>query len=275
MDEQGWLNLTRPTGVQRWRDRRASYRRPDEQIRSCEYDVCPIPDDRTARAFIEQHHYSGSFPPACERYGLWHRSELVGVAVLGTPMHPRVTAPVFPGVPFREVLELSRFVLLDQVPGNAETWMLARVWELLRRDGVAGCVSFSDPHPRTTAEGSVIFPGHLGIIYQAHNGVYVGRGTRRTLALLPDGRVLSARTQQKIRKAERGWRGAVRILVTQYGARPLAVTATRGDRLGWLREVRRTLCRNLRHPGNHKYAWPLARRLRVALPSLPYPKRAA
>ena len=51
-------------------------------------------------------------------------------------------------------------------------------------------------------------PGHVGIIFQAFNGVYLGRATPRTLHLLPDGTVLSDRAIQKIRKGERGWRYA-------------------------------------------------------------------
>jgi hypothetical protein len=47
-------------------------------------------------------------------------------------------------------------------------------------------VVFSDPVERRRADGTVIMPGHVGVIYQASNAVYTGRGTARTLALLPD-----------------------------------------------------------------------------------------
>ncbi len=59
--------------------------------------------------------------------------------------------------------------------------------------GVRGLVMFSDPLPRTRADGAVVMPGHVGTIYQAANSVYTGRSTPRTLTLLPDGTVFSDR----------------------------------------------------------------------------------
>jgi hypothetical protein len=56
-------------------------------------------------------------------------------------------------------------------------------------------------------------PGHVGVMYQASNAVYTGRGTARTLALLPDGSVFSDCVQQKIRARERGHEYAERRLV--------------------------------------------------------------
>jgi hypothetical protein len=84
---------------------------------------------------------------------------------------------------------LGRLVLLDEVPGNGETWFLGRCFACLRREGLAGVVLFSDPCRRLNREGVQVFGGHVGTVYQAHNAVYLGRGTPRTLALLPDGRV--------------------------------------------------------------------------------------
>lgn len=55
------------------------------------------------------------------------------------------------------------------------------------------------------------------------------------------------------------------------GAAPLG-----GDPAAWLGTWLPRLTRTLRHPGNHRYAWPLQRRLRDRLPAaLPYPKRGA
>ena len=113
-------------------------------------------------------------------------------------------------------------------------------------------------------------PGHCGIAFQAHNGIYLGRGTPRTLRLLPNGRVLHERTIQKIRVGERGWRaGAVQF--EEFGA--AAAPDDADQRRVWLAENIRQLTRPLRHRGNHKYAWPLTAAMRQALPaSLPYPK---
>jgi hypothetical protein len=256
---------------QRWRGRRDSYRPAGEPIATLDYEVFEIADDRTARAFVEEHHYSGSYPAARLRYGLARRGQLVGVGVFSHPSHDKVLTNTFAGTRASDGAELGRFVLLDDVPGNGETWFLARCFELLRREDLVGVVSFSDPVPREDLAGRAIMPGHVGTIYQAHNGVYLGRGTPRTLALLPDGSVLSPRSAQKIRAAERGWRSAAEVLIRHGADEPWE------DRRAWLARWTSPaagICRRLRHPGNHRYAWTLHRRHRAILgPGLPYPKR--
>ncbi len=264
---------------QRWLFGHAAYRRPTEPIRTAEYDVAAIADDATPKAFVATHHYAGTYPAARFRYGLYRRGDLVGVAVFSHPCSDRVLTNVFPGEA-RASVELGRFVLLDEVPGNGETWFLARCFEALRQDGIAGVVSFSDPVARTTVDGRVIFPGHVGTIYQASNGVYLGRGAAQTLRILPDGRALSHRAITKLRAGARGWR-YVAAQLEAHGAdtaphmeesRPADATSLHIWADAWIAR----LTRPLRHPGNHKYAWPLARASRRVLPtSLDYPKRLA
>lgn len=261
-------------GNQRWRERRDSYRPAGEVIRVADYEVAPIADDRTARAFVERHHYSGSYPAARHRVGLYRRGELAGVAVFSHPSNDRVLVNTFPGLSTAGAVELGRFVLLDEVPGNGETWFLARCFELLRGAGIDGVVSFSDPVARTTAEGARVFPGHIGTIYQAANATYLGRGTARTLRLLPDGKVMSARTIQKIRAGERGWVAGREQLVA-VGADALPVDASEADRRAWLHRWLPKLTRPLRHPGNHRYAWALTRRAAIRGAPFAYPKARA
>jgi hypothetical protein len=258
--------------TQRWRERRDSYRPAGEPINTVAYDVVPIAEDSIAKVFVRRHHYSGSYPAARFRFGLYRHAELVGVAVFSHPCSDHVLTRVFPG-PALSSVELGRFVLLDDVPANGETWFLARCFEGLRRVGIGGVVSFSDPIARTRADGSRVFPGHVGTIYQAANAVYLGRGKGQTLKLLPDGRVLSHRAVTKIRAGDRGWRAAAAILEgLGAGAAPDAAD----DRRAWLAEAVATYTRPLSHPGNHKYAWGLARSTRRVLSvSLPYPKRVA
>src|SRR5206468_2839829 len=109
------------------------------------------------------------------------------------PCNDKVLTNTFKDLPSpTAAVELGRFVLLDEVAGNGETWFLARCFEQLR-GRVVGVVSFSDPIPRTAINGREVFPGHIGGIYQAFNGRCLGRGTPRTLRLLPDGTVFSDR----------------------------------------------------------------------------------
>jgi hypothetical protein len=259
------------TVTQRWRHHRASYRPAGEPIDPTHYEIAPIPCDRAPRAFVAAHHYLRSYPAARWRFGLYRRETLVGVAVLSHPCSDRVLTSVFPGEA-SESVELGRFVLLDEVPANGESWFLARVIVALRREGLIGLLSFSDPVPRTTLDGRVIHVGHVGTCLQAtSHPVYLGRSTARTLRLLPDGRTLSERAIQKIRAGERGWLAAAAALV-RFGA---AVPGE--DRATWLATWVPRLTRPLRHAGNHRFAWvlqPSSRALRRQLEAArqPYPK---
>lgn len=244
---------------QRWRDGRDRYRPAGEVIDTRAYDVGFIATDREPKAFVERHHYSRTYPAARARVGLFRRGTLVGVAIPSVPCNAKVLTSVFPG-DGRDSVELGRFVLLDDVPANGETWFLARAFELLRRESYRGVVSFSDPLPRRRVDGSLVFGGHVGTIYQAHNGVYLGRSTPRRLRLLPDGRTLSDRAIQKIRAGERGWRYSAAQLEA-FGADPAPHDA--GARHVWLATWLPRLTRVVKHPGNHRYAWTLARRSRL------------
>lgn len=159
---------------QRWRDRRESYTPAGEPIDPRFYEVAKLDADREAKAFILRHHYLGSYPSARFRFGLFTRGELVGVAVFSHPCNDRVLTSVFPLSPV-ERLELGRFVLCDCVPANGESWFLARAFDCLRKVGLAGVVSFSDPVPRTAAKGTEIHRGHIGTCYQATSATFLGR----------------------------------------------------------------------------------------------------
>jgi hypothetical protein len=250
--------------AQRWRRGRALYRPAGEPIATRLHEVAAIPDDRTAKSFVVAHHYAASYPAARFRFGLYRGAALVGVAVFSVPANPAVLAR------FGEVdaVELGRFVLLDQVASNGESWMLARCFDLLRLQGIAGVVSFSDPVAGTALDGTRTFCGHIGTIYQATNATYLGRSKAETRRLLPDGTIFHGRAAAKIRRRDVGWRYAAALL-ERHGAAPL------GDEDGaaWLRTWVPRLTRPLRHDGNHRYAFGLDRRLRKHLgESLPYPK---
>lgn len=256
---------------QRWREGRDSYRPAGEVIDPRDFEVAEIAEDAPAKAFVLKHHYSASYPAARWRFGLYRGGKLAGVAVFSHPASDAVLTNVFQGEA-TESVELGRFVLLDDVAGNGETWFLGRCFEVLRREGLRGVVSFSDPVARQRADGITVFPGHIGTIYQAHNGVFLGRGSPSTLKLLPDGTVFSNRAWGKIRMQQRGWRYSAAIL-ERFGAERL--DPEREDPRAWLRRWLPSLTRNLRHPGNYRYAWGLQRASRRALPtSLPYPKKS-
>ncbi|MDQ0994800.1 hypothetical protein QFZ74_006117 [Streptomyces sp. V3I7] len=178
---------------QRWRGRRHSWRHVrDGGFDARRYTVEPLGEE-TAKAFVIRHHYSGSYPSATMRFGLYEkaahgRPRLCGAAVFGVPVNVAVLTKPLPDLrPYTESLECSRFVLLDDLPGNSESWCLARCFDLLLSAGVRGLVSFADGVPRRNAAGALVMPGHVGTIYAASNAVYAGRATA------PDGEGLAGR----------------------------------------------------------------------------------
>ncbi len=257
--------------VQRWTERRASRRPAGEVIRTAAYDVAPTESAALARAFVARHHYSASASSTAHRFGLHCRGDLVGVALFGPPASTAAHRAVFPSLTIREAVTLGRLVLLDSVPGNGESWFLARCFELLRAAGIVAVESCADPEPRTTVSGDVVLRGHVGTIYQATNGHYVGRTNPCTLRLLPDGTCYSNRTSGKLAQGDVGRRYAAAQL-ERWGADPLRDDE---DALTWLRQWRGRLTRPMRHRGNHRYLWCLDGRRRrevLAAPRCPYPK---
>lgn len=261
---------------QRWRKRKSTYRPAGELARvdPRDFEVAPIDGagaDTIAKAFVEQHHYSGSMPAARERIGLYRAGEMVGVAVFSVP--PRITVLDRLPCPRAEAAELGRLVLLDQVPANTETWFIAQAFGILRRRGYAGLVSFADPMARRNEAGEVTMPGHVGTIYQATNAIYAGLASPRTLRMLPTGQVFSARTISKIRKRDKGWRYGVAQLVEAGATEPADLSAE--GLQAWLRVELARVTRPVRHPGNHRYLFAITPACRRHLPaSLPYPKLA-
>lgn len=254
------------TPCQRWSERRERYRPSGERIDPSRYTVA-ISEQSPARAFVETHHYSGSWVAARLSVGLYQdrgpvwSPELVGVCVFSVPMQPAaLTAHLAgPGV------ELGRLVLLDEVPGNGESWFVARAFRLLRSElGLCRVLSYSDPLRRVREDGSEVCPGHIGIVYQALNATYRGRSSARWLHLDRVGRTISGRALGKIRAQDRGCVAAERDLVARgaparvWGEEPAA----------WLARVLPTF-RRVYHPGNHVYTWGSAHA------GQPYPRRAA
>jgi hypothetical protein len=252
--------------VGRWRDRVGCYRPAREVIDPRVYAVEELHDDTTPRDFIRQHHYIGTMPAARFRFGLFWGGLLVGVAVFSHPANDAVLS-IFPGLPL-ESCELGRFVLLDRVEANGESWMLARCFAELRKKGVVGVVSFADPVRRTDGAGRVVAPGHLGMVYQATNARYLGRTRAENRRLLPNGAILHNRTLANLRARDQGWRYVAAMLEAQGASRL-------GDKdVGqWLAEWLPRLTRPLHHSGNLRYAWGLTEAVKDHLgDGQPYPK---
>ena len=282
MDRAGCAMLA--GSCQRFQERRERYRPAGEVIDPARFEVEPI-EELTAKRFVERHHYSGSYPAACVRVGLfrralWHVRDLVGVAVFSVPPQP-AAIPRWTGT--HAGLELGRLVLLHDVPGNGESWFLGGAFRVLQaqRPNLRAVLSYSDPMVRRTEAGDLVTPGHVGVIYQAHNGRHVGRSQARWLYFDPRGQLVSRRGYDKIRAEAdpvkgKGAAGAYAALLAQ-GAPPRRLSE---DGPAYVdRMLREGPWTRVRHPGNLAYVWPIgADRSRTAEgfpPALPYVRKDA
>lgn len=269
----------RPNSSQRWRERRSRFVGATEYIRPDEYHVEVLDGDKLARQFIEQHHYARSLPATRLNCGLYRNaptgSRLVGVACFSVPMNNQAITR-HTGLEFaRQGCDLGRLVLLDEVPSNGESWFLSRAMKLLQtaKPEIEAVIAYSDPVVRRTAGGNTILPGHVGEIYQALGAICRGRGTRRTLRLLPDATVISDRTLSKIRNGETGQEYGMRQIIDQGAEAPKA-----GEHPAqWIERLDRTgFFQRIAHPGNWVYSFPLsnkAKELGRPIDAYHYPKR--
>ena len=207
-----WLDLT--VACQRHTLKRTTYLTARPPFDPSRFGVEPI-DTADARTFVETHHYSGTFPVEIASYGLSEsrpnaRAALVGVAVFSIPVNTpaALTALLEPG---QTVCDLGRFVLNDHVLANAETWFLTRAYRALRKDKMLAdgrtprfpfSTSYSDPCPRPSFD-QIIFPGHVGIVYQAKNACYTGRSRARSLCLTRSGRPFGPGAVKASRRRQR------------------------------------------------------------------------
>jgi hypothetical protein len=261
---------------QRWSQGQHSWRRRrDGGFDKSLYAVRRI-DKTLSKHFVERHHYLHTFVAERLSWGLYRGNHLVGVAVFGVPSNTAVLTNVFPDlVPYRRTLALSRFVLLDEVPANGETWFLGQVFAAAAREELRGVVSFADPVVRRAADGTIKVPGHRGTIYQAKGAVALGRSTPGIVVVLPDGTTLDRRAKSKVRRGERGHEYVERRLISFGASRRRRGESGEAFLARALVEARAV---ELRHGGCYRYAFQLgitkAERaaVRIALPVGPYPK---
>ncbi len=245
---------------QRWAHRRMRYRPPGEVFNPSRAEVVVL-DERDAKRFIEQHHYSRSYPAARFRVGLmvkpaFGREYLGGVAVYSVPMTQQVIPAVLQGLQPHEGVELGRLVLLDtqELVSNAESWFVARGHRLLRRafPAVKGVVAYCDPLERRDAEGQLVKRSHTGVVYRALGCMKKGVSARRTLWLTPDGQVASERALSKLRTGDQGREYAEEALRGKGAPRRQSAETPSA----WLARLKSEgFLRPLAHPGNLRFAW--------------------
>lgn len=184
-------------------------------------------------AAVKRWHYSRSMPSAdIDVYGVWEDDRFIGAVIFG------IGATANPGTPYdlesSQLRELCR-VALDKHAAPV-TRIVSEAVRLLKADlpDLELIVSFADEKQ-----------GHLGVIYQAGNWLYLGT--------------------------------AVDDYVLLHGqlVHPRTITSTLGSRsIPWLRENVDPNAERVWMPPKHRYVLPLTRRQRKKLTpkARPYPK---
>lgn len=246
---------------QRWRLRRSLFVPNATEIDPRQYAVDGL-EHSTARRFIREHHYLGSHPAAQFAAGLFRKTELVGAAIFATPSNDAVITRHTGLLNPRHGTTLARLVLLDDVPGNAETYFVARAQRLLRsaKANIEAFVSYSDETV-----------GHVGQVYKALSGSYRGRARSRSRHYLANFQI-SERSLSKIALEEPGGEGAARQLIAA-GASERHPHESPSKWISRLRQERQLISRQV--PGLHVYSFPLTLAARIAERSIPreaYPR---
>lgn len=259
------------TRSQRWKDRRTSFRGDERFIDPAIHAVDVIHCQKEAKPFVQQHHYSGSFPASRLSCGLFRndgrKSRLVGVACFSVSMN-QSAGQKYTALGVNQSVELGRLVLLDEVEGNGESWFMSRAFSLLRSEkpDIEAVYAYSDPVPRYALDGSVIMPGHVGEVYQALSAQCRGRSGGRNRYFTADGNMFSERSLSKIRLEERG---------SEYATNELLERGVDERKWGetpreWIeRLIQNGQIRIRKHPGNWVYSFGLTRKAKSRAKTLP------
>lgn len=255
---------------QRWKDRRSRFVKTDSFINTKVHHVDIISCHKQAKPFVEQHHYSGSFPATRLSCGIFRNegmhSRLVGVACFSVSMNPHAGRK-YTGMVGNSSVELGRLVLLDDVESNGESWFVSKCFSLLRQEkpDIEAVYAYSDPVPRIDNSGRIIMPGHVGEVYQALSAHCRGRATPRAQFVTPDGNIFSERTLSKIVLNECGNEYAAKMLLSTGvdERRPLE------DPRAWIERLKSEKQISVRkHPGNWVYSFALTRKAKAIAKNL-------
>lgn len=136
---------------------------PTLTLQSLRVDSCDV---ATIQPVIERVHYSHSiFGVTVTRcYVVRAAGVIVGAAIFGLPAGAGVARKYGAD----GLVELRRFVLIDECPRNAESRVLAVMLRDLKRAGLRRVLSYADPAH-----------GHRGTIYAALGFTYRGTTSRR------------------------------------------------------------------------------------------------
>jgi hypothetical protein len=137
--------------------------------------IHPIPFT-AAKKLITFHHYLHSFPGGTKlHFGVFLKELLVGAIIFG--VGPYLGYAIVSGAEPSDIITLTRFWLLDELPRNSESKVLGTTLKALKRETTLKFIlAYSDQSA-----------GHVGTIYQSTNWVYTGLSSATPLYDIGDG----------------------------------------------------------------------------------------
>jgi hypothetical protein len=117
---------------------------------------------KDANRIQEPNHYLHRNVSVTYAFGIVEKisNDIKGVVMYGMPPSPPLCKGVCGEDERKNVIELNRLWISDEVGKNAETWLIANSMKCVNHEII---VSYADPSA-----------GHLGTIYQAGNWIYTG-----------------------------------------------------------------------------------------------------
>jgi hypothetical protein len=121
-----------------------------------------------AMLLVIKNHYLHRKAPCSFAYGLFEKETdmIVGVVVYGKPASPCLCKGVCGEDESKNVGELTRLWLSDELPKNCESFLIGNT---IKQQGFEIIVSYADS-----------FKNHVGYVYQATNWIYTGLSAKRT-----------------------------------------------------------------------------------------------
>ena len=132
-----------------------------------EIDIIPVEPEQVHPLVLK--HYLQKWPQNVKViYGVYHNGQIIGAAIYGYPMKS-ATQVLNPEVDVNEVLELKR-LFIEEEPKllHIESYVIAKTLKMIKQSfpEVKVVITFADNRQ-----------GHLGVIYQATNAIYLGKSS--------------------------------------------------------------------------------------------------
>jgi hypothetical protein len=134
------------------------------------------------RRLVLRYHYSGRIPGISRAWGLLYGNKIVGCVVYSIPASYTLCRGVCGPEYARQVLELSRLVVITK-QRNAASYLIGESLRRLGREMDRIVVSYADCNSHVS---------HIGYVYQATNWIYTGHASTEPIWVDPrDGTIVS------------------------------------------------------------------------------------